>query len=189
MRIAGLALFAGAFAIAGCGPQAAQPSQQRPMDSVHGIMTKRVDPYADTIWGISNAARNDDAGIDPAKMSPEAWRDMASTAAKMEDAARSLRPLQPIRAVHQGERIVDEGNPLAPTAARVQKQIDADRQLFRAMARSLERHSRDLAIAARARDARTAGRLVNEIDGVCEGCHLQFWYPEDRKVWEELGKN
>lgn len=186
MKIVFLTLLAGAFVITSCGQQAAP--QPKPVDTVHGLMTARVDKYADTIWGIGNAALNDEAGIDPAKMQPEAWRDMASTATKMEEAARVLGALQPIRVVQKGEGIVDEGNPLAPTAARVQKQIDADPVLFAALARALERNARRLAIAARARDAATAGRLVNEMDAVCEGCHLQFWYPEDRKALEAIAK-
>jgi cytochrome c556 len=35
--------------------------------------------------------------------------------------------------------------------------------------------------AAEAHDLNTLGALSDSLDGICESCHLQFWYPEQAK--------
>jgi len=62
--------------------------------------------------------------------------------------------------------------------AQIQKYLDSDPQGFALLAAALADHGEMLAAAARAKDAPTAGRLVGELDGVCEGCHARYWYPE-----------
>ena len=44
----------------------------------------------------------------------------------------------------------------------------------------------EIAAAARAHDAAKAGPLIGEIDGVCENCHLTFWYPEEKAFVEDF---
>ena len=50
------------------------------------------------------------------------------------------------------------------------------------MAQALANHKADLAKAARAHDAAKAGPLIDQLDGVCEDCHLDFWYPDQKDL-------
>lgn len=84
-------------------------------------------------------------------------------------------------------KILDEGTEGAPTPTPIQAHLAKDPDVYRALAGSLTRHAVDLVAAAKAKDAATAGRLINEMDGVCETCHLEFWYPEQRALVESLG--
>ena len=42
--------------------------------------------------------------------------------------------------------------------------------------------------AANARDAAKAGPIIDSLDGVCEGCHLDYWYPDQKALVEKIIK-
>jgi cytochrome c556 len=60
----------------------------------------------------------------------------------------------------------------------VQGYLTADPETFRLLAGQFADHADKIAAAAKAQDAATAGELINQMDAVCESCHLQYWYPE-----------
>jgi cytochrome c556 len=66
----------------------------------------------------------------------------------------------------------------------VQKLLDADRPAFVRRARKLQ----DAAtLAIKAVDAKDKDALFQAIDGIdkaCEGCHLHYWYPNDKRAQE-----
>jgi len=71
----------------------------------------------------------------------------------------------------------------------VQHNVDQDPQGLRDLANSLAQHTADLTAAAQKHDAATAGKLVNELDGVCESCHVKYWYPSQRALIDQIRKN
>ena len=83
------------------------------------------------------------------------------------------------------ERGVDPQAPV-PTDAQVQARFDREPAKLRELAGALASHTGDLATAARAHDAARAGALVDQLDPVCESCHLEFWYPDQKAAVEEL---
>ena len=88
-------------------------------------------------------------------------------------------------AIHPGVKISDEGIVGGHTAAQVQSGIDKDPQALRDMAQTLAVHMDDLAKAARERDIDRAALLINQLDSVCESCHLEFWYPDQKELVEQ----
>jgi hypothetical protein len=50
------------------------------------------------------------------------------------------------------------------------------------MAQVLATHMSDLSKALRAHDAAKAGPLIDQLDGVCEDCHLDYWYPDQKDL-------
>jgi hypothetical protein len=44
----------------------------------------------------------------------------------------------------------------------------------------------DLAKAAKDHDSASATPLVDQLDGVCESCHLEFWYPDQKALVESI---
>ena len=53
------------------------------------------------------------------------------------------------------------------------------------MAQTLAVHTGDLADAAAAHDIDRAALLINQLDSVCESCHLEFWYPDQKELVEQ----
>ena len=94
--------------------------------------------------------------------------------------------MDPLVVASPGVKISDEDIPGGHTAAQVQGRFDRNPEKLREMADVLAVHTGDLAAAARAHDAARAGALVDQLDPVCESCHLEFWYPDQKALVEEI---
>jgi len=160
-----------------------QPAEQL---TFHEIMKDEIDLRADVIWEVGNAAIGDQAGIDPAKMTDAGWDKLAKGAVDLQTSALKLATLDPIVVVKPGVKISDEGTPGGHTGAMVQERMDKDPQKMRDLANTLAAHVGELAAAARAHDAAKAGPLIDQLDGVCESCHLEYWYPDQKALVEEI---
>lgn len=155
----------------------------------HEVMKDKVDKNADELWDVTNPAEGDAAGLDPAKMTDERWAQLEARATAVQQAALEIATMDPLTVAKPGVKISDEGIPGGHTAAMVQERFDKDPQKLRDLANALARHTGDLATAARMHDAAAAGPLVDQLDGVCESCHLEFWYPDQKALVEQiLGK-
>jgi hypothetical protein len=164
---------------AGCKKEEAAPQQK----TLHEIMKNEIDLRADAVWAIGNAHLDANAGIDAASMSDDDWKKLAAAAVSLQQGALDLAGLkEPIVVVKPGVKIADEGVPGGDSAASVQANVDKDPEGFREHANALAADMADLARAANRRDAATAGPIVNQLDSVCESCHLEFWYPSQKAL-------
>jgi len=171
---------------AACSPQSGEQESAAPQLTLHEIMTNEIDVRADEVWEIGNAAIDDGANIDPARMSEADWEKLASSSAALRQAALDLANLDPVVVVRPGVKIADEGVPGGDSGAEVQANIDRDPQGLKDMASTLAAHMGELASAAQERDAARAGPLINQLDSVCEACHLDYWYPSQKELVEEF---
>jgi hypothetical protein len=168
---------------AGCKKEAQAPQQP----TFHEIMKERVDTRADDVWAIGNAHIDANAGIDAASMSDDDWKKLAAAAVSLQQAALEIVNLkEPIVVVKPGVKIADEGVPGGDTPASVKANIDKDPQGLRDHANSLAADMADLAKAANRHDAATAGPIINQLDSVCESCHLEFWYPSQKALVNQI---
>lgn len=185
MRMGTLSLLAAVALVAGCSS-----GKQEPALTFNDVMRDKVDKNADELWDISNAAIGDTAGLDPDKMTDERWAALEAKATAVQQAALEIATMDPVTVAKPGVKIADEGIPGGHTAAMVQERFDKDPQKLRDLAHALARHTGDLATAARMHDAAHAGPLIDQLDGVCESCHLEFWYPDQKALVEQiLGKH
>jgi len=169
---------------AACSSEPKRPEQQS--QTFHEIMAKEIDPGADVVWAVGNKAMSDQAGIDPSLLTDADWDKLAEGADALRASALKIATMDPIVLTRDGVPIGDEGAPLGHTSAEVQANFDKDPQTVRDMANTLANHMGEIAAAARAHDAAKAGPLIGEIDGVCENCHLTFWYPEEKAFVEDF---
>ncbi len=181
-------LLALAAVLAGCSSEPEKaPEQAAASPTLFEFMTEKIDPDADVIWGIGNKAIDERASMDPALMSDEDWTKLEQAAVRMSADARALSAVETLKVKPEGAHIADEGTPGAPTTEQIEGHIARDHDLFRSLAMSLANHADSLATAAGKKDHATAARLINELDGVCESCHLEFWYPEQKALIEQMG--
>jgi hypothetical protein len=171
--------------IGACSSEKEEAPKQGP--TLHEVMKDKVDLNADALWDVSNAAIGQAAGIDPAKMTDATWAQIEQRATAVQQAALEIASMDPIIVVKPGVKIADEGVPGGDTGADVQAGIDKDPQKLRDFANALAVHMGDLATAARAHDAAKAGPLIDQLDGVCEDCHLEFWYPSQKALLKQYG--
>ena len=182
-----LTILALALLAAGCSSQDKTEPKEAELTTIHEFMTQRIDPDADAIWAIGNDALDEDASMNPAKMTDADWANLRTAADRMAGHARTLENLDPLVVTKPGVKIADEGAEGAPTPAMIEAHLRKDTDVFRALADSLTTHATDLSAASAKKDHANAGRLINEMDGVCESCHLEFWYPEQKQLMQEMG--
>ena len=165
-----------ALSLSACSPAADDGTVD-----VHRAMKEGVDLKGDALWDISNAAIDDQGGIDASAMSDANWAKLAQAADALAAEADKLVAARRYVVAPDGEMLLDEEKPGGVTKQQVRAHIEKDPAGFAVMAKSLADNARATAAAARARDAQKAGEQVIELDHVCEGCHLEFWYPEMRE--------
>jgi hypothetical protein len=170
------------------GLAACSKAPEAPALTFHEVMKDQVDKNADALWDIANAAIGDQAGIDPAKMTDKRWNDIADRAEAVQHAALTIATMNPIVVAKPGVKISDEDTPFGHTAAQVQGRFDKNPEDLHDMANALAVHTGELADAARAHDAARAGMLIDQLDGVCESCHLEYWYPDQKAAVDAILK-
>ena len=148
--------------------------------SIQELMQSQVDPAADAIWESVSTVTSA-AGIEEHQpRTEEEWNGVRRHAISLIEAAKSLavegRPV-----VREGKQVEDAHVPGVLPAAQIEQTIAKNRGAFAAYARSLHDVSLEL---LRAIDARNSAALLEaggHLEGVCEACHLQYWYPEAKR--------
>jgi len=175
--------------LAACSHKNEQPEQQaQSAPTFHDVMKDEVDKHADEVWEVTNPAVGDKGGIDPTKMTDAMWRQLAEDATAVQEGAQQIAQMDKITVIRPGETIADAGVPGGHSAAEVQAEIDKNPQGLRDHAAGLAATMGDLVKAANARDAAKAGPIIDSLDGVCEGCHLDYWYPDQKALVEKIIK-
>ncbi|GAA0272175.1 hypothetical protein GCM10009127_10620 [Alteraurantiacibacter aestuarii] len=174
-------------ALSACSSPAPEESQEAAAPvTMHEVMLNQIDANADALWDVSNMAIGTEGGLDGSLMDDAQWTQLADLASGVEAGARTLAQMDPIVVAAPGVAISDQDIPYGHSAQQVQGFVDANPDQFRALASALELHVGQIAQAARSRDAATAGPLIDQLDSVCEDCHLQYWYPEQRELVEKF---
>ncbi len=150
-------------------------AQGGPTVEVRATMQQQVNPAMLAVWDVSNNAMDDGGGLDPAQLDDAKWAQIAEQATKLAAAGEQMAAATNLIIAFPENRAVAEGE---MTMELVQQHLSADPEGFRKMAREMAAHADKLASAAKAKDAAAAGRLIGEMDAVCETCHSHFWYPE-----------
>jgi hypothetical protein len=176
-----------ALLLAGCGKKSEQPEKKT---TVHEVMKDEVDTRADDVWDVGNKHMSEDAGMNGATMTDADWKKLAAAATNLHNGALDLASLpDPLTVVKPGTKIAYEDTDWGDKATAVQHNVDQDPQGLRDLANELAKHTADIATAANNHDAATAGRLINELDGVCESCHVKYWYPSQRALIDQIRKS
>jgi hypothetical protein len=177
-------IVAPALLLGGCQKKAEEPA---PKTTLHEVMKDEVDTRGDQVWAVGNAHIDGDAGLDGASMTAADWDKLAAAATSLRQAALEVVNLpKPIVVVKPGTKIAYEDTSWGDSAASVQANVAKDQQGLLNLANALAEHSAEIATAAGKHDAATAGRLINELDGVCESCHVKYWYPSEKKLIDSI---
>lgn len=143
---------------------------------VRSEMLGAVNEATAALWDVGNNAMGENGDIDPRLMSEEAWDRIAAAAAILEASSRRMADAHTIKAALPGHELDEQ--PDAYSMADVQRYIDEDPQMFRAMAQAMADHSAKVQAAAHSRQAGETSLLIGELDQICETCHVRYWYPE-----------
>jgi hypothetical protein len=169
--IAGAALALGALLAA---------AADQPVPTVQASMSQVFAPGAQAIWDVTNRATDDAGRPDPSKITAADWDKLGQAGQRIQGSALGLAR-GPVTVAAPGVKIQDEGAGTGAGAAQVQGYIDAEPDLFAAHVQKLAETGATVAEAARAHDTAKLFEVADSLDQVCEGCHVQFWYPPAKK--------
>jgi hypothetical protein len=164
----------------GCGLMFAIAGNTTPAAAnLHELM-KDMAVQTQILWDIGNRAMDDEGNPDPSKVEAADWGQIASAGGKVKQAARTLAEAKHVVGAAPGQKIQGEANPGSFGAKDVEKAVAANPKAFSAFAQQLAVNMDEILQAARTRDAAKFLEVSGGLDQVCEQCHAQFWYPQQK---------
>jgi len=156
-----------------------QPQPESPFEltaSIQDIMAAEIDPAADYIWESVGTIVSADGVEQRQPRTDEEWQQVRFRAVTLTEAT-NLLVMDGRRVAAEGKKLEDEGVPGILTAAQAQQAIDQNRAAYVAFSRALHDVGAATLDAIDARDVDGMMKAGDEMDQVCEACHIQFWYP------------
>jgi len=161
---------------AGAGIYAQASGDFNPKITIIEIMDSMVMPNAQIVWDAVSYDVTEKGEKITGPKTDEDWQKVRWAAVTLAEAANNL--MVPGRAVNHPGVKPGEGE-LAP--AEIQKLIAANRGAWVGHAKVLYESVTEAIKAVDAKDLDKVSEAGGNIDSACEGCHLQFWYPEQNK--------
>lgn len=186
-RAAGLATLACAIALvstAACrrhdpNPEPSAASAEAPYAptaTIKDLMLSVVDPSADVVWLAVTAEFSNKGLIEMKPVSDDEWIKVRHGAITLVEATNLL--LMPGRRVARpGEKSETPGVELEPEE--MDALIATDRAGWNTRVQALRQAAEAALGAIDAKDADKLFELGEQIEHACEGCHKQYWYPNE----------
>jgi len=156
-----------------------QPPAQPPFAitaSIQDLMVAEVDPSADYLWESVGTIVTASGTEERRPRTDEEWQAVRVRALTLTEAGNLLM-MDGRRVAEPGKKLEDEGVEGILTAAESQAAVDAAHPTFVAFALALHDVGQEMLTAIDARDVAGMLKSGEELDAVCESCHIQFWYP------------
>lgn len=166
-----------------CAPPAAEPSRSAPavaptleaIATVQDLMRDEVDASADAIWDSVGSITSTAGTVERQPHTEAEWNALRRNAVVLVEATNLL--------VVPGRRVAatpfPSDGPGVLSSAQIQQRLDDHRAEFDALALALRGTARQVLAAIDARDPVALLRLGEQMDSVCETCHLANWYPHE----------
>jgi hypothetical protein len=145
--------------------------------SIAEIMESMVMPAAQALWEAVGVDVTEKGEIEKKPETDEQWAQLRAAAVTLAEATNAL--LVPGRhAAPVAAPAADSDAELAP--AEIEALLAKQRPAWVAHAQALRVTAMQALAAVDARDIDKISDAGGAIDEACEGCHLQFWYPEQK---------
>jgi hypothetical protein len=180
LGVAALVLTAGCHQPAetqAAAPPPAAPPEYFPTATVKDLMQSVIDPSADKVWLSVTTVQSAKGTVETAPKTDEDWTKVRHGAIALTEAANLLM-VPGRRVARPGEKSETPGVELEPSEMEVL--INKDPTAWHKRARAL--HDAGLAVlqAIDAKDSQRVFEIGEEIERACEGCHSQYWYPNEK---------
>ena len=157
-------------------PTAPTGTQFKLTATIQDLMVSEVDPSADALWE-SVATIVTEGKVEELQPRTDAeWAQVRRYAITLTEAG-NLLVMPGRRLVAPGKKLEDEGVLGVLTAAESQKAIDSRPAEFVQWGHSLHDAGEQMLAAVDARSIQGMIDAGEQLDAVCEGCHMTFWYP------------
>jgi hypothetical protein len=147
--------------------------------SVRELMQSIVAPSAQGLWDSVGTVSNSKGTFDLAPHTDPEWAAVRRHAVSLIESTNLLlirgRHIAPEGAMTLKAEDADPGAELQP--AEIEKRVNANWPAWTAMALALRAGGTAMLKTIDAKDAAGLESSGSDLDGLCESCHLAFWYP------------
>ena len=192
IAVAGL-IYAGAVASRCSSPKPEAPPPPAPAPvrtemkgvvSVKEFMRYTIDPLADNIFDAVTWDISKKGVVATVPHTDEDWEKVRIGAVTLAEAIYLLK--LPRAMTPPGDVNNSTGpNPPELSPTQIQAKIDADPVLWDAKIEALRNAALAAFEVANKKDLKELFQAGEDLDMACEGCHLEYWYPGDRKAVED----
>lgn len=151
-------------------------SPLKPIAGVQDVMASMIDPAADFLWESVSTTVTKGKTVEKQPRTDQDWAEVRRQAIVLTEGA-NLIMMEGRHVVKEGGNLEDHGTPGNLTAAESEEAVAKNRDAFIAFAKALRDAGVSMLAAADTRNPQGLVDAGDTMDGVCEGCHLQFWYP------------
>jgi hypothetical protein len=145
----------------------------RPYASLQEVMDGIIDPAADELWGSVETTVTSQAVQEKQPHTPDEWAEVRRKAITLIEASNLLA----IEGRQVGAKPFPAEAAGALDSAQIQQRIADERAVFVGFTGSLRTSAQQALAAIDAKDPVALVKAGGALDGVCEGCHMTFWYP------------
>jgi cytochrome c556 len=176
MFILSLAAGIGCQSQAPATPPAPPQPQYMPTATIKDLMLSVIDGAADVVWLSVTTVVDEKGMLETKPITDEDWTKVRHGAITLMEAANLLM-IPGRRVARPGEKSETPGVELEPEE--MDALIAKDRAAWNARAKALHDVVEQVVKAVDAKDAEKVFELGEQIELACEGCHKQYWYPNE----------
>jgi hypothetical protein len=162
---------------------AARPTEQdlKPVVSIKELMQNMIDPIADNVFDAVGTDASDKGIIETKPVTDDDWAKVRQGAVTLAEGTNLLKMPRPVAPPGDKNNSAGANAPeLSPE--QIQAKIDGDRALWNRHANELQDEAIRVLEIIKKRDANALFDAGSRIDRACENCHLEYWYPGDKKA-------
>jgi len=165
-------------------PASSGRTEMKAVVSVKELMRYTIDPISDNIFDAVTYESTKNGVKEVFPKTDEDWEKVKIGAVTLAEAIYLLklpRPFAPAGDVNNSTG----PNPPELSPAQIQAKLDADPVLWDAKIQALRNVALSVMEIVDKRDTKELFEAGETLDKACEACHLEYWYPGDRKAVEE----
>jgi hypothetical protein len=157
------------------------PPDVKAIVSVKELMENVIDPIADNVFDAVGSDVTAKGIVETKPTTDEDWAKVMMGAVTLAEGSNLLKLPRPV--APPGDTNTSSG-PNAPELSPedIQKKIDADRPLWNKHADDLREAGLKVMAIVRKKDVAALFQAGSDLDKACENCHLEYWYPGDKKT-------
>jgi hypothetical protein len=165
---------------------AAAPSltDMTPVVSIRELMSHMIDPLADNIWNAVYWNSTPEGSVEVMPKTDEDWEKVRIGALSIAEGIYLLKvPREP---TPPGVVINSSGpNPPELSPTQIKEKIARDPVLWDAKIQATRNAALEVLEVVKKRDAMALFEAGADLDVACEACHLEYWYPGDKRIVDE----
>lgn len=146
------------------------------MASIQELMDAIIDPSADALWDSVSVTTTTKGTVFHQPQSDEEWQQARRHAIALIEGT-NLLVMDGRKLVAPGSPVLDQGTSGVLSAEEGQKLFDAKHPTFVQFAQALREAGTQMLNAVDKKDPTGMMSAGAALDGICENCHLTFWYP------------